>query len=80
MWPSMWPENQPPCIPIMNLPLPMESLNLDLQGSQHPQRALNDEGIACTPNEWTIGKNEGIAYTPLNELLNAINVIDAWGY
>jgi hypothetical protein len=64
----------------MNLPLPMESLNLDLQGSQHPQRALNDEGIACTPNEWTIGKNEGIAYTPLNELLNAINVIDAWGY
>jgi len=80
MWPSMWPENQPPCIPIVNLPLPMESLNLDLQGSQHQQRALNDEGIACTPNELTIGENEGIAYTPLSKLLNAINVIEAWGY
>jgi hypothetical protein len=44
----------------------MESLNLDLQGSQHQQRALNNEGIAYTSNEWTIGKNEGIAYTPLS--------------
>jgi hypothetical protein len=44
----------------------MESLNLDLQGSQHQQRALDDEGIACTPNEWTIGKNESITYTPLS--------------
>jgi hypothetical protein len=58
----------------------MESLNLDLQGSQHQQRALNDEGITCIPNEWTIRKNEGIANTPLSELLNAINVIEAWGY
>jgi hypothetical protein len=62
----MWPDNQPPCIPILNLPLAMESLNFDLQGSQHQQRALDDEGIACTPNEWTIGKSEGIAYTPLS--------------
>ncbi len=44
----------------------MESLNLDLQGNQRQQKALNDEGIACTSNEWTIGKNEGSTYTPLS--------------
>jgi hypothetical protein len=31
------------------------------------------------PNEWTVGKNEGIAYTPLSKLLNVINIIEAWG-
>jgi len=31
------------------------------------------------PNEWIVGKNEGIAYTPLSKLLNVINIIEAWG-
>jgi len=31
------------------------------------------------PNEWIVGKNEGIAYTPLRKLLNVINILEAWG-
>jgi hypothetical protein len=44
----------------------MESLNLDLQENQTSIKGIKPWKYYMHPNEGIVGKNEGIAYTPLN--------------
>ncbi len=59
MRPSMWPNNQPPCIPHFahgKFESWSTSKSISIKGIKQWKYCIH-------PNEWTVGKNEGIAYT-----------------
>jgi len=62
MWPNMWLDSQPPCIPHFahgKFEFSSTRKTTSIKGIKWWKYCMQ-------PNEWTVGKNEGIAYTPLS--------------